>query len=1125
MKTILRRFILVSIACAFYPVHAANIVWISDAPAGLGPFFPTNDPAMSDHGWIVLLQNAGHNVIRYNPPDGGANAMPQPDVDALNTNDLVILGRTFGSGAVQVVPQVTQWNSAVTKPVLTINAYLVRANRMGWCVGNTLPDGVPTPVTALDLNDPETAFIFSGVAMNGNTTVEVYDEALDRNTSQIVEGPVTGGTVLAQATFVPLGGTTPTTVNIIMEWPAGTPVRGGADILGSYRIYLAAGSREAAGASVPGTSGRENLTPTGEDMFLKAVDLALNNGIVPSNPTDPVGFRTHPPSLTIDEASYAPASFTAIATGAPPRTLQWQRSDGAGGFTNIPGAISTPYVLAPVRATDSGAMFRAVVNNAFSAATSQVATLTVNADLVAPTVRSVSGTESFLDILVKFSERMEPVTAGNPANYQLNGMASITNVVLSENGSNALVRANFRLAEGTTYMLTVGNMTDSATAANPLAGTTLPVTTFCVQPGYLRREIYSGFGGTLVADLTNHATFKAGTPAGGVSLLDVFETGVNQLDNYGTRVSGYVIPPETGNYTFYLGTDDSSALYLSPDDNPYNKVRIAAENSWGPFRMWTGDRTGGTRGTPPSNISLPIPLEAGQRYYIEMYHKEGTGGDHISVTWQLPSELTAPANGTPSIITNLHIAAINPCAPITITQQPQTQTVPENRYVIFSVAYTTPVSNLATRYQWRKDGVAIPGATGATYTTPLTQLSDSGSMFDVIIVVPGGSNVSSSAELTVIPDTEPPFIVSVGSVDGFSIGVCFHELVDTNAGATAVDFFAYEINGGADIRVTNVVARADQRSVQLQYESLTGTGVPLSGQFVVKGIAIKDIKGNGEGFESSGTNTVFGAAADLGLPMSPGSNFTCDNSSFELVASGTDIWGNADQGYWAYRSVTGDFDVRVRLESLSLPATAGPATIAKGGLIARESTADNSPSVHLLANPLPPGRNLVEAGRRTTLGGTTANWGTNVTALNIPRWLRLTRTGNNFAGYVSVNGADWNVFATGTQTLPQTLLVGMAASAHTNSTLVTTGQFSNFSIIQGAAQPTIGGLNYSSAGGGSFTGSFATEPGVMYRVEYKNTLADVNWQLLTTVVGDGTTKPFNDPAPLPPTRFYRIKIE
>ncbi|MBI2927911.1 MAG: hypothetical protein HYY24_19655 [Verrucomicrobia bacterium] len=48
------------------------------------------------------------------------------------------------------------------------------------------------------------------------------------------------------------------------------------------------------------------------------------------------------------------------------------------------------------------------------------------------------------------------------------------------------------------------------------------------------------------------------------------------------------------------------------------------------------------------NVSAPIPLITEQRYYLEAVMKQGIGGDHLAVTWQLPGA-PKPADGSPPI--------------------------------------------------------------------------------------------------------------------------------------------------------------------------------------------------------------------------------------------------------------------------------------------------------------------------------------------------------------------------------------------------------------------------------------------------------------------------------------------
>jgi hypothetical protein len=91
----------------------------------------------------------------------------------------------------------------------------------------------------------------------------------------------------------------------------------------------------------------------------------------------------------------------------------------------------------------------------------------------------------------------------------------------------------------------------------------------------------------------------------------------------------------------------------------------------------------------------------------------------------------------------------------TITSQPVSQTIFAGQTATFSVAAsgTAPLS-----YQWKKNGIAISGATSSSYTTPVTTTSDNGAQFTVIVTNLAGSMSSSPATLTVNPDPVAPAI-------------------------------------------------------------------------------------------------------------------------------------------------------------------------------------------------------------------------------------------------------------------------------------------------------------------------------------------------------------------------------
>ena len=86
-------------------------------------------------------------------------------------------------------------------------------------------------------------------------------------------------------------------------------------------------------------------------------------GVAPTITLQPVG---------VSVVAGQSAAFTVAATGSAPLAYQWQRN-GA----DIAGATTTSYSAAETTLADSGALFRAVVSNAFGSAISNAATLSV----------------------------------------------------------------------------------------------------------------------------------------------------------------------------------------------------------------------------------------------------------------------------------------------------------------------------------------------------------------------------------------------------------------------------------------------------------------------------------------------------------------------------------------------------------------------------------------------------------------------------------------------------------------------------------------------------------------------------------------------------------------------------
>ena len=158
-----------------------------------------------------------------------------------------------------------------------------------------------------------------------------------------------------------------------------------------------------------------------------------------------------------------------------------------------------------------------------------------------------------------------------------------------------------------------------------------PVILDCVgEEGGLLVERWNNIGGNRVNNLTSNANYPNNPSI--VSTSNGLSLPSNSGDNYGQRIRGYIQAPETGSYTFNVTGDDNVQVFLSTNNEAANALEIASlETFTGPLEH---DKF-------PSQTSAAINLEAGEFYYLEILHKEGTGGDNLNLFWQTPS---APAD-------------------------------------------------------------------------------------------------------------------------------------------------------------------------------------------------------------------------------------------------------------------------------------------------------------------------------------------------------------------------------------------------------------------------------------------------------------------------------------------------
>ena len=309
----------------------------------------------------------------------------------------------------------------------------------------------------------------------------------------------------------------------------------------------------------------------------------------------------------------------------------------------------------------------------------------------------------------------------------------------------------------------------------------------CLGTGAINYQRWNNISGGSVSNLTSNSNYPTNPSTSGT--LAIFETPGNMGNNIGIKVYGYICPSSTGNYVFWIASDESAELWLSTTSSSSNKIKIAFNTSATKARQWN---------KVASQRSATVTLTAGQLYYVEALMKERTGSDNLSIGWAKPGQ----SNSAPSeVIPGAYLLAQlpdtqSPSAPTSLSASNITSTS-------FILSWAASTDNIGvTGYDVYQNGIKINSSniTAVSYNVSGLTAGTSYGYFVKAKDAAGNQSVASASinVTTNAADTEPPAsptnpISSIITLTSFKLD---GSASTDNVGVTGYD--VYQNGGGRD---------------------------------------------------------------------------------------------------------------------------------------------------------------------------------------------------------------------------------------------------------------------------------------------------------------------------------------
>ena len=512
-------------------------------------------------------------------------------------------------------------------------------------------------------------------------------------------------------------------------------------------------------------------------------DGYFNRVTVEVNDPAPTTVTLDPSDATknVAESVTFAADFTGCATN-----LQWYK-DG----NPIPGANGRSYSIANIVTPDGGKYKMGIADpQTGSEVFTSEATLTINPDSTPPTLVNVEPLLSLQHVRLKFSEGIDPSTAQNPANFLVDGGALTTSNAVLEDLVTVVVQTSEQAADSTHELIVSGiqdqsgntmlTVTQAFTAAN-----LIPVAAYDAgnegNPPVAPDPSLTNAGRWTLLRGTNEFLSAMGVSPDPGTGLNAWNITDNTTQGGQTIDYRFSYPKETHEFARTNGwrfrvrarfLDDFSttaAMLMMYGDASGRRYYVFFDVSGIDL-----DLTAALGGGITTNLTtfgagafdyhtheivFDPETQLASYYFDGSLIYSGWNGTTPSAAFNGPLFGAASSGGMGSMNYNLvEFSVNNATSPIIVTNPTSAEVTAGD-----NVTFEGYASGFVGGYQWYKDGVPIPNATGSSYTIASTAESDVGD-YTLHAFTSSVEVESTAATLTVTTPPELSIDASTGNI-------------------------------------------------------------------------------------------------------------------------------------------------------------------------------------------------------------------------------------------------------------------------------------------------------------------------------------------------------------------------